>query len=284
LPEYICEVVLHPLDQLGLRYRYYSVDDRLVPKWNELPGLVDEQTRAIMMVHYFGQPQDIPAFQSFCNKYKLLLIEDNAHGHGGTFNDQPLGSFGDIGISSPHKTLNTISGGVLWLKNSKLEPTPVLPIYPVSLDQHVKRILLNPFLNLQYFIKKALQKRPRFEDPRLFREPPMPDYSIDRWSKNIIEQTDWDELHKTRQAAYYNWRHFALDNSLTPVFEKLHPEANPWCFPAYTKDQQEAIKWFKWGWDNNEFVFSWQSLPEEVLSKRGKSCDRWKRLVCFGIV
>jgi len=283
LPEYICDVVLQPLEQLGIRHRYYSINNGLHPIWDELENFVGDQTRAIMMVHYFGQSQDISAFQSFCNKHKLLLIEDNAHGHGGTFNGQPLGCFGDIGISSPRKTLNTISGGVLWLKNSKLESTPDIPIYPVSLNQHVKRSLLNPYLKLKHFIKKALQNRPSFEDPRAFREPLMPDYDIDRWSKNIIEQTDWDKLRKTRQAVYYNWQDFALDNGLTPVFEKLHPEANPWCFPAYAKDQQEAIKWFDWGWDNNEYVFSWPSLPEEVLTKQGKSFDRWKRLVCFGI-
>ena len=46
--------------------------------------MIDSNIKAIMMVHYFGQPQDIKKFQTLCNKHKILLIEDNAHGFGGT--------------------------------------------------------------------------------------------------------------------------------------------------------------------------------------------------------
>ena len=111
----------------------------------------------------------------------------------------------------------------------------------------------------------------------------MPDYAIDSWSEDIIEQTDCDELCKTRQTAYNKWQTFALENSLTPVYSKLHPEANPWCFPAYAKDQKDGIKWFDWGWEKNEHVFSWPSLPKDVLTKNGGSFKRWKRLICFHI-
>ena len=52
-----------------------------------------------MMVHYFGQPQQIELFKSFCIDHNLFLIEDNAHGFGGKYNGKDLGTFGDIGIS-----------------------------------------------------------------------------------------------------------------------------------------------------------------------------------------
>ena len=283
LPEYICDVVLHPLNQLGLKYRYYSVNDRLEPRWDELPDLVNEQTRAFMMVHYFGQPQDISAFQSFCIKHKLLLIEDNAHGHGGMLNGQLLGTYGDLGISSPRKIINTFSGGTLWLKDLESNHKQDLLSYPVPFIKRYKNSLLNSYPNLKYSIRKVLKNRPQYEDSRAFREPIMQDYAIDSWSESIIEQIDWNELRKTRQAVYYNWQNFALENGLTPVYSELNPEANPWCFPAYAKNQQDAIKWFSWGWDHNKHVFSWPSLPVEILEKQGESLDRWERIICFGI-
>jgi len=96
IPEYICDVVLHPLRQLGIKYRFYPLDSLLHPIWEVLENLIDKNTKAIMMVHYFGQPQDISAYISFCDKNKLLLIEDNAHGFGGMYNGQLLGTFGDL--------------------------------------------------------------------------------------------------------------------------------------------------------------------------------------------
>ena len=80
----------------------------------------------------------------------------------------------------------------------------------------------------------------------------MPDYVIDSWSEGIIEQTDWNEMRKTRQEAYHKWQGFALNNNLDPVFSELHLEANPWCFPAYTKSKDESAYWYKWGWKNNK--------------------------------
>ena len=138
LPDYICDVVIHPLDQLGIKYKYYPINDDLTPKWDELGNRVDETTKALLMVHYFGQPQDIEKFQNFCKEHNLMLIEDNAHGHGGKYNDHLLGTFGDIGISSPRKILNMYSGGCLWLKDNKLKTLSNLLPYPVSTQQRIK--------------------------------------------------------------------------------------------------------------------------------------------------
>lgn len=283
LPEYICDVVLHPLEELGLKHTYYSVDDALAPNWNELESLVNNRTKAILMIHFFGQPQNIYEFRSFCKRHSLLLIEDNAHGHGGMLDGQLLGTFGDLGISSPRKILNTYSGGILWLKNKKFTYPSNLQPYSVSTSRYIKRNIFGHYPNVKNFVKKKLQTKPQYEDPRAFRETTIKDYSIDKRSKKIIKQTNWNKLRKVRYEAYQRWHRYAFDNNLIPVFENLHPESNPWCFPAYTNNQQERIQWFDWGWKNNIQIFSWPSLPEEILYKRSKSLNRWKKLICFGI-
>jgi perosamine synthetase len=281
LPDYICDVVLHPLNQLGIKYKYYPINDDLSPKWEKLEKVVDYSTKAVLMVHYFGQPQDIELFQQFSKKHNLMLIEDNAHGHGGSYNGKRLGLFGDCGISSPSKILRTDSGGLLWLNDYKPLNQPQLTPYHVSFRNRIKKIIPTPYPALKNSLKKILKTRPKFEDPTAFRESPISDYTIDKFSKEIIEHTDWSALRKTHQSAYYKWQNFALKNNLTPVFSKLHPEANPWCYPAYTNDQQESIKWFDWGWENNKHVFSWPSLPEDVVTDNGLALDRWSRMVCF---
>ena len=70
--------------------------DDFKPVWIDLHKHVDERTRAVLMVHYFGQPQDIGKYISFCEKYNLSLIEDNAHGHSGKLNNQSLLNYGRV--------------------------------------------------------------------------------------------------------------------------------------------------------------------------------------------
>ena len=118
IPDFTCDVILQPLRDLGINYSFYSLNDALTPDWESVKKQLTSNTKAILMVHYFGQPQNIDDFQNFCNKYNLLLIEDNAHGFGGLFNGKKLGLFGDIGINSPRKTLGLLSGGQLLLNNS----------------------------------------------------------------------------------------------------------------------------------------------------------------------
>ena len=274
-------MVLHPLNQLGILYTFYPVDAGLKPRWDELDSLVSAKTKAVMMVHFFGKSQDISAFQVFCSKHNLLLIDNNAHGHGGTFNGQPLGSFGDIGISSPRKILNTFSGGLLWLRNIDLKFILDLQPFPVSFKQHVKRKIFNSYPLLKNSIRKTLKNRPKYEDPWACRELVISDYTIDKWSKEVIEHTDWDKPRNTRQESYHRWQGFAMNNGLKPVFKELHPEAIPWCFPAYAKDQQEAIRWFDWGWENNVNIFSWPTLPKKIINENGSALKCWEKLICF---
>ena len=268
---------------MEIKYRYYPIKDDLTSNWAELGNLVDKKTKAILMVHYFGQPQDINKFQNFCKKHKLLLIEDNAHGHGGSYNGKQLGTFGDFGISSPRKVLNILSGGMLWLNDKKLNFQPDLSPYPISFSSQIKRSIGDSYPSLKYFLKKVFIKRPQYENPKAFREKQIIDCAIDSRSKRILKDADLVAIRKYRQKAYNNWENFARENSLTPVFSSLHPEANPWCFPAYTKNRKDSIKWFDWGWNNNEHVFSWPSLPEDILSKNGESLNRWNKLICFSI-
>ena len=66
-----------------------------------------------------------------------------------------------------------------------------------------------------------------------------------------------------------------------PIFSKVHNESNPWCFAAYAENQEEAIQWFDWGWQNNVEVFSWPPLREEQITSNNKAFLRWQKVVCF---
>ena len=83
---------------------------------------VTKKTRAISWVNYAGISPDIAGLKLLAEEFDLFLIEDNAHGLGGTYKDQLLGTFGDVSTLSFHSTKNIQcgEGGALVVNNYQL--------------------------------------------------------------------------------------------------------------------------------------------------------------------
>jgi dTDP-4-amino-4,6-dideoxygalactose transaminase len=88
---------------------------------NQVREAVTPKTKAISWVNYAGVAPDIEGLKAVAKEFNLLLIEDNAHGLGGSFKGKPLGSFGDFATQSFHATKNIQcgEGGALVINNSK---------------------------------------------------------------------------------------------------------------------------------------------------------------------
>ena len=72
--------------------------------------LINNKTKAICIVHYGGAGASPDMFKDLCHEYDLTLIEDNAHGFGGKYKNQLLGTFGQLSTLSFHETKNVICG------------------------------------------------------------------------------------------------------------------------------------------------------------------------------
>jgi dTDP-4-amino-4,6-dideoxygalactose transaminase len=88
---------------------------------NQVADAITNKTVAISWVNYAGIAPDIEALQSISKTHNLLLIEDNAHGLGGSYKGRPLGSFGDFATQSFHATKNIQcgEGGALVINSPK---------------------------------------------------------------------------------------------------------------------------------------------------------------------
>jgi dTDP-4-amino-4,6-dideoxygalactose transaminase len=88
---------------------------------NQVREAITSKTKAISWVNYGGVAPDIEGLQGLAKEFDLLLIEDNAHGLGGTYKGKPLGSFGDFATQSFHATKNIQcgEGGALIINNPK---------------------------------------------------------------------------------------------------------------------------------------------------------------------
>ena len=83
---------------------------------------IGPRTKAISIMHYGGVPVDVDAILSLAQNHDLPVIEDNAHGLGGSIGEHRLGAVGILAAQSFHDTKNVHSGegGALLINDPSL--------------------------------------------------------------------------------------------------------------------------------------------------------------------
>lgn len=84
---------------------------------------ITDKTKAIMIVHLYGQNAYTEKIGELCKKYGLKLIEDSAQAHGAFYNGQRIGSLGDVAGFSfyPGKNLGALGdAGAICTDNEEL--------------------------------------------------------------------------------------------------------------------------------------------------------------------
>ncbi|MBA4385135.1 MAG: dTDP-4-amino-4,6-dideoxygalactose transaminase [Anaerolinea sp.] len=87
---------------------------------SKLESLITPKTKAIVPVHYAGVGCEMDSILEIAHRYKINVIEDNAHGLAGKYKGQKLGSFGCMATQSFHETKNLScgEGGALLINDS----------------------------------------------------------------------------------------------------------------------------------------------------------------------
>lgn len=73
---------------------------------DKIEAAVTSRTKAIMVVHLYGQAANMPKIMAVAEKYKLTVIEDCAQSHGANYGETMTGRFGTIGCFSFYPTKN----------------------------------------------------------------------------------------------------------------------------------------------------------------------------------
>lgn len=97
----------------------FNMDPRAVA------AAITPRTRAIIPVHFAGQPADMDALMALAAEHDLLVLEDAAHAHGALWRDRPAGSLGHIASFSFQSSKNMTSGegGILVTNDDRLAET-----------------------------------------------------------------------------------------------------------------------------------------------------------------
>lgn len=73
---------------------------------NKIEEKITDKTKAILVVHLYGQASQMDKVVELTKKYNLRLVEDCAQSHGAAFNGKTTGTFGDIGCFSFYPSKN----------------------------------------------------------------------------------------------------------------------------------------------------------------------------------
>lgn len=79
---------------------YYNIDT------SKIEEKITEKTKAILVVHLYGQASKMDDIMRLSRKYNLKVVEDCAQSHGATFDGKMTGTFGDIGCFSFYPSKN----------------------------------------------------------------------------------------------------------------------------------------------------------------------------------
>ena len=96
---------------------FYNIDVE------KIEAAITERTKAILVVHLYGQASDMTKVMDIAQKYDLKVVEDCAQSHGAKHNGQMTGTFGDIGCFSfyPSKNLGAFGdAGAIVTNDSEL--------------------------------------------------------------------------------------------------------------------------------------------------------------------
>lgn len=133
---------------------------------NQLEAAIGPKTRAIKLVHVYGNPCQMDEILALAKKHNLFIIEDCCEAMGACYKDQPVGSLGHIGnfsfFFSHH--ISTMEGGISVTNDFNLTETMrILRAHGWSreADEHQKYINLYPDIDPRFiFINVGYNLRP----------------------------------------------------------------------------------------------------------------------------
>ncbi len=101
VPAYTWHASATPVIQCGAVPVFCEVDaETLTIDVDDVERRITERTRAICVVHIWGNPGPMDRLRELADRHGLAIIEDCSHAHGASFKDTPIGAWGEVGCFS----------------------------------------------------------------------------------------------------------------------------------------------------------------------------------------
>ncbi len=114
----------------GAKPRFVEIrNDTLNIDETQIEAAINENTKALFVMHYAGVACEMESILTLAQKYNLPVVEDNAHGLFGKYHGKFLGTFGQFATQSFHETKNFScgEGGALLINDpAQIERAEIL--------------------------------------------------------------------------------------------------------------------------------------------------------------
>ena len=216
--------------------RTYNIDPALIE------AAITPRTKAIMVVHLYGQPADMDAINAIAKKHQLKVIEDAAQAHGARYKGRRVGTLGDAAGFSfyPGKNLGAIGdGGAITTNDPVLaDKVRVLGNYGSQVKYHneVKGYnsrldeLQAAFLRAKLPVLDEWNARRQAIAAQYFRGladtalvlPYVPDWAEPVWHLFVVRSHQRDALQKKlADAGIGTMIHYPIPPHLQPAYSEL---------------------------------------------------------------
>lgn len=234
--------------------RTYNINPALIE------AAISPRTKAIMVVHLYGQPADMDSINAIAQRHQLKVIEDAAQAHGARYKGRRVGTLGDAAGFSfyPGKNLGAIGdGGAVTTNDPSLaDRLRVLSNYGSQFKYHnevkgynsrldelqaaflrVKLPLLDVWNSRRQDIAKQYLKQ--LDDTALVL-PFVPDWAEPVWHLFVVRSLQRDTLQKQLDKNGISTAiHYPIPPHLQPAYAELGHA--PGAFPIAEAIHREVL-------------------------------------------
>lgn len=191
---------------------------------NKLEAAITDKTRAIMLVHVYGNPCDMDAIMAISKKHNLQVIEDSCESMGAYYKDKAVGSFGRVGTFSFYFShhITTLEGGICVTDDFELTETMRIMRahgWTREADSHQDYVKKYPdidprfiFVNLGYNLRgtECQAKMGQIQLPKLAGFVDKRRQNIDLYFQKLKKYSDIFDFQHEQEHAKSSWFGFSI--------------------------------------------------------------------------
>lgn len=191
---------------------------------NKLEEAITPKTKAIMLVHVYGNPCDMDAIMSLAKKHNLQVIEDSCESMGAFYKDKAVGSFGRVGTFSFYFShhITTLEGGITVTDDFELtEKMRIMRAHGWTreADEHQKYVEKYPEIDPRFiFVDLGYNLRPTECQARMgqIQLPKLKGFvearraNVDKYRARLEKYSDIFDFQVEQKDGYSSWFGFAI--------------------------------------------------------------------------
>lgn len=154
MPAFTCVVVPNACIYLGAIPVYVDIDpETFTVNYEQVEEKITTRTKVILAQNTFGLSPDMDRLMELANRYKIRVIEDCAHGFGGTYKGRKNGTIADASFYSSqwNKPFSTGIGGMTVIHDRSL----ISKMKEIELAARIPSFFEETLLRMQLMIRSS---------------------------------------------------------------------------------------------------------------------------------